>query len=254
MRLSRILTALLVSSTIAAHAASISLNFSENDGNQSWLNETDLIGPLGTATGAFNTSNNPTGAAGLPVRTGTLGSGAIDNLVDDSGAPTGVNVVWNSSTAWFNGSGVADNASRLAVGYLDDGDTGGQGATVTLSNLSYSLYNVYLLLGSDQSGDVYTSQDFTVNGNPVMGGTFSAFSNWGAGSANGTWTEADGTNPGNYIVARNQSGSTLDIAGAIRNGVERGSLVGVIVEEVPEPAVPTLLGALAFLFLLRRRQ
>lgn len=257
MRATTTILPLLLAATGIATAASISLNFSENNGNQNWLTPATPVGPLGTSSDNFNTTNDPTGGSGsLPVRTGSLDFGSIAGLVDDSGTATAASVTWDSSNAWFSGSGTGSNEARLTVGYLDDGAfTGGatEGIQIDFSGIPYPAYNVHIILASDQNPDTYTSQDFLVNGNPVIGSDFTAFSNWGAASANGSWVEATASTTGNYITARNQSGATLNIDGPIRDGVRRASIAGVIVEEVPEPST-TLLGGLAGLVLLLRRR
>ena len=52
--------ALLSATALAVQAASIGVNFSENDGNQSWLTSTTPVGPTAIQSGFFNTTNNPT--------------------------------------------------------------------------------------------------------------------------------------------------------------------------------------------------
>jgi hypothetical protein len=240
--------ALLMLSAAGLQAAGIALNFSENDSNQSWLNTTDLIGPTNIPAGFFNTNNNPTGAAGLPARSGTLAAGSLLGLVDSTGAVTAASVTWSSNNAYYNSSGTATNQARLAVGYLDDG--GANGASVTFSALPYAVYDVYILLGSD-AGNTHNSEVPRVNGVNVLAADFPAFGNL-TGSGGG-WIEADGVTRGNYVVARGITGSSVTIAGQ-NVTTNRIGISGIVISEVPEPSAALLgLGTLAGLALRRRR-
>lgn len=247
MKNSLIALTLLAASSPVLHAAGIALNFSENDTNQSWLNTTDLIGPTNIPAGFFNTTNNPSGAAGLPARTGSLANGSLLGLMDSAGALTSASVTWSSPNVWYNSSGTGSNQARLAVGYLDDG---GSGASVTFSALPYALYDVYILLGSD-AGNTHNSEVPRVNGTNVLASDFPAFGNL-TGSGGG-WIEADGVNRGNYVVARGITGASVTISGQNVTG-NRIGIAGVIINQVPEPSAALLgLGTLAGLFMRRRR-
>lgn len=226
-----------------AQAAIIAYNFSENPGNQ----VLDTVTPKGpTGTSIWNDSN--------VVDNGGLSAGDEANLVDDSGATTSATIAWSSSGAWWNGSGTGSEEAKIAVGYLDDG---GSGVSVGVTGIPFANYNVYGIVGSDQTLTTYTSLDFNVNGTWVFGGasasTATAFSDWSDDSANGVWTEIDpGVTTGNYWKMEGLSGD-LTIQGQLRNGAERGSLAAIIIEEVPEPSV-VFLGTLGLLPLLRRRR
>jgi hypothetical protein len=224
-----------------ASADSISLNFSENKTNQGFAGG-QLIGPLATDSATWNNTND---------QPGPLDAGSMSNLIDDSGANTGASVTWSSSNTWFNDDGTADDEHRMAVGYLDDGDsiggvTDGIGVSVTFSNIPYALYRVYGLLASDQGGGPnYDTLDFTVNGVEVFGAATTAPAynaiNDSLAATGSFWSLADGTTRGNYWQI-DTSGSTLTITAPARapSGTPerpfRGSLTGVIIQEViPEP-------------------
>jgi hypothetical protein len=241
---------------VTAQAASIALNFSENNTNQGWLTLTDPIGPTNIPAGFFNTTNDPPGAAGLPIRTGSLASGSLLGLRDSAGALTTASVTWNSSNAWYSSAGTATDQARLGVGYLDDG---GSGVSITFSNIPYAQYRVYGLVASDQgaaANTTYTTLDFTVNGTAVLGGTATAYksivnSTTATGSA---WSLLTTSQTGNYWLSGATSGSTLTITAPTRSGDNRASIAGIVVEEIPEPSAALLgLGALAGLTLRRRR-
>ncbi|TWT37907.1 hypothetical protein KOR34_28730 [Posidoniimonas corsicana] len=221
--------ALLIS--LAAFAAAttssaqiISLNFSENPGNQAFAGG-ELIGPLGTDSANWNSTSDPVDA------------GSISGLVDSAGASTSASVSWLSTNVWYNGDGTGDDQHRLSVGYLDDGTTSeGVGVDITFSNIPYTNYRVYGLLASD-AGASYTAADFNVNGSWVFGDTAAATAP-AYGSINASfdatgsyWSPANGVAAGNYWTF-DTSGSTLTIQGAARVGGERGSLTGVVIRDL----------------------
>ena len=237
---------ILIGSSALVNGAAIGVNFSENSGNQGWLANNTPIGPLSILTGNFNSNNSPNANGPANVLSGNLGTGTMSGMVDDTGAAVTSTLTWSSANAWYNGSGTVTDEARLAVGYLDDG---GAGASMTLSNIPYAVYNVLVLLGSD-AGDTHTSEVPLVNGVPVFGADFPAFGNL-TGSGGG-WVEADGINPGNYVVVRGLTGSSLTIAGQNNTG-NRIGISGFIVQAVPEPS-SALMALLGSTFLLRRRR
>lgn len=239
---------------LTAQAASIALNFSQNDGNQGWLTLTDPIGPTNIPAGFFNTTNSPPGAAGLPTRVGTLAAGSLLGLVNSSGSATTAGVTWSSSNAWFSSAGTATDQARLGVGYLDDGTNG---VSITFSNIPYAQYRVYGLLASDQgTGTTYTTLDFSVNGAAVLGGTATAYKSIveSTTATAAAWSPLTTSQTGNYWLSGTTSGATLTVTAPPRSGNSRASIAGIIVEEIPEPTAAILgLGALAGLTLRRRR-
>jgi len=231
--------------------ADISVNFSENSGNQIFAGG-ENIGPLSSDSANWNLTDNFDAG-------GSLAAGTLSALTDDAGNATGASVSWGSSNTWFNSDGTADDEHKMAVGYLDDGDSGnGVGIRVTFSDIPYDRYEVLGLLASD-GGDEYESLDFTVNGVSAFGAaTAPAFGNIETSLAQtgSFWSLADGTARGNYWSVET-SGATLTITGNIRDDALRGSITSVIVREVvPEPSTMLLLGlgAVAGLGLLRRKQ
>jgi hypothetical protein len=257
MKLGNSLLALCLTLTLPAGAAVIGVNFSENNANQGWLATTSSVGPLGTSSAYFNNTNNPTGGP-ANSHTGTLASGTLGDLVDDSGAAvSGMTVTFNSSNPWYTASGTATNQAILDAGYLDDG---GSGVSITVNNIPYAQYNIYILLGSDQgAGSTYTTRDFKVNGTWILDGgtgvtsssTATAYKFFGAGGSN-PYAAATTLQTGHYLLAQVQTGSTLTIEGVTRNGAERGTISGFIIQEVPEPASAAL-GGLGLLALMIRR-
>jgi hypothetical protein len=210
----------------------ISLNFSENSSNQIFAGN-QLIGPLKTSSTNWNMSDNPA--------TGTLATGTKNNLIDDSGVASGVNVAWKSNVVFYNNDGTGNDEQKLSVGYLDDGETSpGVGVSVTFTNIPYSRYRVYGLVSSDtnQGGVPPTLfvRNFNVNGAWAYGGDDSTYAvSLGTignnMAAHGEfWTRSIlGAVAGNYWMIET-SGSTLTITGLPKSGDARGSLSAVIIE------------------------
>ena len=222
-------SSLLVGST--AIAQSISLNFSENSANQGFTGG-EQIGPLLTDSANWNTTN---GAA-------VLANGTLGSLIDDAGANTGASVSWGSGGVWFNGDGTADDEHKLAVGYLDDGETSpGVGINTTFSNIPYTNYRVYGLLASDQ-GAQYNTLDFTVNGTEVFGAATTAPAYGTIGESmtqtGSFWSLADGATRGNYWTF-DTTGSTLTVTAPPRDGASRASITGIIVRSLDVPIFDT---------------
>lgn len=250
MRLSKWLTcaaaALALSMAGVVSAGLISVNFSENSANQGFAGG-QMIGPLATDSANWNNTN------GQPV----LKAGSLSALKDSTGAATAADLTWSSSNCWWNADAISDDEHKMSVGYLDDGSPG---VRITVTNVPYEQYRVYLLVGSDQDGSTtYASRDFKVNGAWVLGGTdpvtsFPAYNTINAAKAatGSYWVEADGVTRGNYLVATT-SGSTLEIEGQPRAGSVRGSITAFMIEQVPEPgSLLVLVGGIGMLLARRR--
>lgn len=241
--------------TCTASAAVISIDFN-NTTVANWV-VTGSAGPLSSPN--WNNTSTPTG--------GPL------SLVDDSGAPTTATLSWVSANTWTNGDGNSTEDTKLAHAYLDDGGNAGTTISLTLANIPYTDYRVYGLVASGQNGaaGTYTTMDFQVNGSTwVLGdeisGNGSTANNtatvFGGVAANaGGWAEilGDGTGTqtqtGNYWTWEG-SGSSLVVNAQNRVGNSRGSITGLIIEDIsaiPEPSVLSLaLIGFAALFLGRR--
>ena len=126
---------------------------------------------------------------------------------------------------------------------------------MTLTNIPYAEYRVYGLLASDQSATLYTAQDFTVNGVAVLGGQALAHATIGNSiAATGSpWSLLTASQVGNYWLSGTTTGATLTITGAPRLGDARGSITGIIIEQIPEPG-SAVLGAAALIGLGARRR
>ncbi|MEN6308592.1 MAG: LamG-like jellyroll fold domain-containing protein [Anaerohalosphaeraceae bacterium] len=229
-----------------ASAASISMNFVENATNQILTGGTP-IGPIGT-DGIYWNHNSTLGTGS------TYKSGTQANLIDDTGANTGVGVTWLCAGTWWTDEGTGSDETKLSVGYLDDGvTTDPYGVVVTFTNVPYARYRVYGMYASDTnqgtSPYIVTMRNFEVNGVWVLGGNAATRAQaYGRTDRNFTangayWTEIEPGVVGNYWTIETM-GSTLTIKGLRRQDPGRGSLSAVIIEELdkflaydPDPSV-----------------
>jgi fibronectin-binding autotransporter adhesin len=217
---------LLSSLASGLHGQSISINFGAGEANGAINNASALTAGAIPVAGTF--WNNMVGATqpdGLP-------------LVDSTGAVTGATVAWSSPNIWRSGSpgGTASSQNGfLTKGYLDDG---GAGNSVTVSNIPYVSYDVYVIRGSDQGGGTNNAaanyRPVTINGVAYQGnepmGTVSTSTIPGNASTTGwNWTTDDVLENGrNYHVAPNQAGAILTVRGG--TGTGRGPIAGIQIE------------------------
>ena len=222
-------------------ASLLAIDFN-NTNNSAWI-VTGAAGPLG------NTNWN---------RTSTASSVAPLALSDDAGNPTTATLSWSSSNHWTNGDGNGTEDTKLAHAYLDDGEGG---ASITIESIPYTRYTVYGLIASGQNShtNTYTTLDFQINGTDWVIGSIidgdagtsnnTATAHGGVGSAGGGWDEilGDGagnqTQVGNYWIWEGGNTPTLTVNGQQRDGNSRGSITGLIIQEVvvPEPGSLALL-------------
>jgi len=241
MKISTYFIASLTSLTlcVSASAASIAVNFVQNDKNQKF-DGGELIGPTKIDSSNWNST--------IDRDSGSKAAGEIGSkhtLIDSTGATTTATIEWSSKNVWSNGDGNSTDEAKLAVGYLDDG---GAGASFTLSNIPYAQYNVYVLFTSDKNGD-YTHGTLTIGGTDYLDGPFNAHGRVTDGTG---WVLADGTVYGNYAKVENLSGSSLTVSATRDQG--RSPITGVIIEKVPEPSSAALLGLGGLALILRRRK
>ena len=180
------------------------------------------------------------GVVGFNFRSasGTDVSGALataDNWIHDNNSASGTSTAmfadglstlkWSSVNTW------ACSGSTIISGYLDDGANGGNGATVTLSNVPYETYDVIVYCSSDTSNGDFLAK--TVNGT-----TYTWDSTAGAVVAgNSVWGKAALSTPVygvNALRIKNLSGQ-LTIYGLAKNGNSRGGIAAI---EIMPPETP----------------
>jgi MYXO-CTERM domain-containing protein len=184
--------------------------------------------------------------------------------MDNSGAATTLNLSYASFNTWhIQGShpGTDANGSynkELLNGYLNSGPAAwGPGITnssVSLSQIPYGLYDVYIYFSSDTAGR---------NGSVSDGSTTYYFSTLGAaeiGGANALLTQTTdtiGTNPGaDYALFSGLTGASQTITMDMLSGNDQwGGIAGFQVVAVPEPDTLALaaLGGLGAVLFHRRR-
>ena len=180
------------------------------------------------------------GVVGFNFRSanGTDVSGALataDNWIHDNNSASGTSTAmfadglstlkWSSANTW------ACSGSTIISGYLDDGANGGNGATVTLSNVPYETYDVIVYCSSDSNPGQFLAK--TVNGT-----TYTWDSAAGAVvTGNSTWGKAALSTPVygvNALRIKDLSGP-LTIYGTARNGSVRGGIAAI---EIMPPETP----------------
>jgi hypothetical protein len=223
-----------------AGAASIGVNMGTDQGGS--LGSSEWAGVVSQANW-----NNASGSGG-----------SASNLNDNSGGGNVVDVEWSSHNTWhtYGNPGYGDVPTapdgKLMYGYLDATYNNVQHPTVTLSDIPYAQYDVYVYLGTDNGA---------TRGKVTIGTTEYYFTTMGfeSFSAYALTTDTDGSvNPSaNYAKFSNLTGSSVTVTTSTTydewQGNPAGGILGVQIVEVPEPVTMTLLG-LGGLALIRRKR
>ena len=180
------------------------------------------------------------GVVGFNFRSanGTDVSGALataDNWIHDSNSASGTSTAmfadglstlkWSSANTW------ACSGSTIISGYLDDGANGGNGATVTLSNVPYETYDVIVYCSSDSNPGQFlakTVNDTTYTWDSAAGAVVTGNAAWGKAALS---TPVYGVNA---LRIKNLTGP-LTIYGGVRNGSNRGGIAAI---EIMPPNTP----------------
>jgi hypothetical protein len=116
-----------------ASAASVGINLGSNE-------QSLAAGDVAGVTVAQSNWNNASGA-----------SGSLSNVNNNSGVATTLDVSWSVNTTWHvTANGTATGDGKLMFGYADVNS--GQTKTVTLTQIPYTTYDVYVYVGGSNSG------------------------------------------------------------------------------------------------------
>ena len=173
-------------------------------------------------------------------------SGAVGSVIDSNGIVLGATgVSWTSNNTWSVGNGSTTADHILMNGYLDTNST--DPTTVTISNVPYALYDVYVYTDGDNTNDRIGS--FDINGTAHLAQDVATFA--------GVYDDATADGIGNYLLFEGLSGDTLAMATPVNF---RAPLNGLQIVDrtppVPEPTAALLYGAGMALVgtVVRRRQ
>jgi hypothetical protein len=251
-----ILTAIALSSiALTAQAATISLNFARAGTPATVMTGAETAGVVAVSNWNSATDTNANSAAGVPLN-------------DSGGVLTTAVAGWTSGSASWStgvaGTGSADNMLMM-TGYLDQGGNGlGQIHMISITNIPYANYDVYLYHSSSGGADrtaryqANGADIWTRNLNPAN--TFNGFTQAGYTSLADA---ANTANPaGNYVLWTGLSGDltiegqgygTSD--GGAGGDTRRAPIQGIqIVERIPEPGSALLLLVGSVVALVRRRR
>ena len=248
-KLSAALLALTICTASVAEASLIGINFvggkanNGAGGNGSGGDEGNLLLPTDSAGVMAQTNwNNAFGRSGGPQA-----------LVNDMGAASGAMVSWGGAPWTFNisASAAGDANAALMNGYLDTNNN--STTTVTVTGISYALYDVYVYFDGGSTGGRagnYTANGATKQGNDV--------GNWPIAAGGGTFDDATTDMIGNYILFSGLTGDLTVTATPIllTDSVKRAPLNAIqIVRHIPEPGTLALFGlGLAGLGIARRKR
>lgn len=184
----------------------------------------------------------------------------MTDVRDSTGAATTADVSWTSNSGTWNkgaeahlGADADGTLNReMLYGYVNG--IGAAGASVTVSEIPYASYDVYVYFGSDDETRTGTVTDGTTTY------SFDVLDGQVAGS-NALFAQTVDTGSGNpeanYAVFSGLSSSSLTISTHFRNAAgdadDYGGIAAIQIVEVPEPSI-AFLGGLGLLGLLRRRR
>jgi hypothetical protein len=221
----------------------ISVNFSESTA--------DALGPASVAGDVPRAVwNNAVGAGGSLSE---LKATATEK--DTTGKPTQASLTWKSATTFHCAVPGDTPLAQLFKGYLDDGPTSGSspvgnyGAQVTVENIPWDNYLVYLYVASgenkeDGPGGSVPMLPFEVNGRNYTASKSTKDESSPTKEGNERWTgEGIATPPllegRNYLLVQGLGARTLTIRGYAKNRGIRGSLTGLqIVENIQRTPPP----------------
>ena len=210
---------LLVTSLLAAAAMSVPANadiyisYGANNGENSSGNGALTFDPDSGWNKATKNTNSTAAASTI--------------LKDTSGADSGVTTTWSSKNTYM----WTTATDEVLKGYLDDGDSG---VSISVSDVSYLLYDVTIIAATDTPGVKFSYK--TVNGvaytSDGNGGAIQGTDSWGASRQ----TEVNNNN--SFTI----SGLTGDLSiSSVKSGTARGCIAGLVITNTGGTAVDATL-------------
>jgi hypothetical protein len=179
------------------------------------------------------------------------------NLFDSAGVATALSVTGTSfADGWWNyysvlGSGVVPDVDGTYNNLLLNGYNNNGADNLTLSDIPYAQYDLYVYFNSDTAGRAGT---VTVGSTTYDYSTLGSAANSGANAVFTQTTSTGGANPGaDYAVFSGLTGSSQTINTVVPSW---GGVCGFQIVAVPEPGVTALFGlaGLAMMAWMKRRQ
>ena len=222
----------------------ISMNFVRGSDGTGLMARTDVAGVVPVANWNSATMANANAATGVP-------------LVNDGGADSGATIDWQSGgLSWNVGTaGAGSPGDQLMMsGYLDQSNDGnGQIHRVTVNNIPYGNYDVYLYHSS--AGGANRTARYQANGVDIWTRNLDPADKFDGFVESGYPTLADAavlTNPaGNYVRWSSLSGGTLTIEaqgyntedGGYGDGSRRAPIQGIQIV-ASGPTIPFMITAI----------
>ncbi len=240
-----VLAAVLVYAGSVCEAAVIGVNFKDFNNNVG-----EEIAP-GTSAGVVPQANwnNAQSGAQKPA------NGSITDLKDSGGNVTTADLAWTSPNTWRHGFAMTNGNEQLMHGYIDSGDPDQGQPVVTVTDLPYAVFDVYVYFDGDGTNNrrgSYTIDDVGYTYYMQDPGNFSGVYTQVTNTTDGTYES------GNYCVfedvARDQDGGFVLRGQSIAGGGNppRAPINGIQITPEPASLSLLLLGGLAFV--LRRRK
>ena len=221
----------------------------------------ESLGSIGVSFGADAAGGGdpvlqPTDVAGVvPQENWNNASGTGDtltDLLDNSGAATTAVVTWAADESWSWNTPIATADAKLMSGWISENSGTGEASTVSISEIPYETYNLYIYAGHDR-----------IDNTPQFAETSAAFPTFSVtenitpdllGADPFVYTESVGGGAGNYVLVRGLTASALDIELSNASN-DRAGFAGFQIVEIPEPTSIVLLGGLgvALITVARRR-
>lgn len=201
---------------------------------------------------AYDNGTSVNGTAGVVAATNwnqTQESGSSDLLYSDATSSLASISLAGGFGAWGIGGVSSPDGDGSTNKAIFDGYYNSLGSTMTVGNIPFAEYNVYVYFSSDGDGRTGTVSDGT---------TTYSFSTMGVASTaglNAIFAQTTDTGTGNpsadYAVFSGLSGASQTFT--LANTSDGMGFAGIQIVQAPEPSA-ALLGGLSMLGLLRRRR